>query len=356
MKPQAKLFSAALLALAWAATPAGAASVRQDNLVSDGAIDADTIDPDLVNPWGISFSPTAFFWVSDNGTGKTTLYDGSGAKQGLVVSIPGVGGAGSSPTGQVFNGTGGFMVSKGASSGSAFFIFVTENGTISGWNPSVDPANAITAVDRSARNAVYKGAALAVENGAGFLLAANFRSGFVEVYDSAFRRVRAFRDKGGPGIDAVPFSFAPFNVAVLGGRIFVSYAAVAAGKMDDAPGAGRGFVDEVRLDGSLVRRIASHGALNSPWGMALAPEKWGRFAGKLLVGNFGDGRVNVYDQNAGRQIGVLHTANGKRLRIPGLWALTPGNDGGAGSSEKVYFTAGPNDEQNGLFGSLAFQP
>lgn len=350
------LFSTALLALAFAAPQAEAASVRQDNLVSDGAVAAARTDPDLVNPWGISFSPTAFFWVSDNGTGKTTLYDGAGTKQGLVVTIPGVGGGTSAPTGQVFNGTGGFSVSKGASNGSAFFIFVTENGTISGWNPTVDAANAITAVDNSASQAVYKGAALAVQNNAGFLLVANFRAGLVEVYDSTFKRIRRFRDQGAPGVERVPFSFSPFNVAVLGGRIFVSYAAVRPGRMDDASGPGRGFIDEVRLDGTLVRRVASHGRLNSPWGMALAPASWGRFAGKLLVGNFGDGRVNVFDQDAGRSIGVLHTADGKRLQIPGLWAITPGNGGSAGSTEKVYFTAGVNDEQDGLFGSLTFQP
>jgi uncharacterized protein (TIGR03118 family) len=344
--------AAALLAVLSAAQ---AASVKQTNLVSDGFVKAANTDKNLVNPWGISYSPTGDFWVSDNGTGLTTLYDGTGAVQSLVVTIPKPGGGTSGPSGQVFNGTGAFNITEGSATGSAFFIFVSEDGTISGWNPSVDPANAVTAVDNSASGAVYKGVALYTDKaGNSFLLAANFHSGFVEVYDGNFKLLTKFRDHGGAHAQPIPFNYSPFNVAVLNGHIYVSYARAKPGKHDDLAGEGHGFVDQVTFGGRLVQRIASHGPLNSPWGMAIAPSSFGPFANALLVGNFGDGHVSAYNAAKGTYLGQLPGAEGEPLEIDGLWALIPGNGGGAGSTSDLYFTAGPAAEAHGLLGSLAW--
>ncbi len=341
------------------AGPAGAASIVQTNLVSDGSVPAPIVDPNLVNPWGIALSPSGPFWVSDNNTGLTTLYNGEGQIQPLVVTIPPqAGGAGpSGPTGQVFNGTGEFTISANNVSGSAFFLFATENGTISGWNPNVSLNSAITVIDNSASRAVYKGLALYSDMTGNYLLAANFRAGLVEVYDGSFHLVRAFRDIGkGAAVPAIPSSYAPFNVAVLRGHIYVSYAEVDASRHDNLNRPGAGFVDEVTIDGRLVRRIASHGLLDAPWGMAIAPHAWTKYAGALLVGNFGNGWIAAYDTHTGKTLGYLKAPNGYLLTIPGLWGLIQGNGGSGGKKSEIYFTAGPAHETHGLLGSLTYAP
>jgi uncharacterized protein (TIGR03118 family) len=312
---------------------------QQVNLASDGFVPAANTDPNLINPWGISYSATSPFWVSDNGTGVATLYNGSGQPfpvgSPLVVTVPP-----SAPTGQVFNGGIGFEVSPGR---PARFIFATEDGTISGWNPTANPTTAILKVDSSASGAVYKGLAIG-NNGAGdFLYAANFNSGAIDVFDTNF----APTTLAGGFIDPnIPSGFAPFNIQNLGGKLYVTYA-------DDVPGPGKGFVDVFDLNGNLLRRLISDGSLNSPWGLALAPGNFGEFSNDLLVGNFGDGTINAFDPMDGTYYGTLLDTMGDPIAIDGLWGLIFGNGGNAGDPNVLYFTAGPGGEQHGLFGSLA---
>jgi len=334
------------LAIIAGAGAAVAADVTQTNLVSDGSVPAAFTDPNLVNAWGISYAPGGPFWVSDNQTGLSTLYVTNGAPQSLVVTIPTPAPLAppSFPTGQAFNPTSGFLIPTGKTSKKALFLFVSEDGTISGWNSGT---TAVKVVDNSAggTGAVYKGAALSVTNNVGTLLVANFRSGMVEEYDPTFKPIRSFRDT------TLPANYAPFNVAVLGGKIFVAYAQQLPGGHDDNAGAGHGFVDEVDITGKLIHRIQSRGPLNSPWGMAIAPGTFGGFGGALLVGNFGDGRIHAFSIAKHKLLGTI-TAAGKPLAIDGLWGLIVGNGGNGGLADSIYFTAGPNKESHGLFGEL----
>jgi len=325
--------------------------VTQTNLVSDGFVEAHTIDPNLVNAWGISHSSTSPFWVSDNGTGVATLYNGSGtpfpAASPLVVTIPTPDGTGTSaPTGQVFNGGGGFVVTEGNHSGSAAFLFATEDGTISGWNPNVDPTKAVLAVDNSDDGAVYKGLALASTRHGELLYAADFHNRAVDVFDANFHQVKSFTDP------FVPNDYAPFNVQVLGDHLFVTFAQQDDAKHDDVPGPGHGYVDEFDFSGHLLHRVAANGPLDSPWGLDIAPASFGKFAGDLLVGNFGDGTIDVFDHKTDAFVGTLSGPDGQPLQIDGLWALINGNGGNGGDRNTVYFSAGPDDEMHGLFGSL----
>jgi len=363
-------------------------NVLQTNLVSDLPGVAATQDPQLVNPWGIASSSGSPFWVSDNNAGVSTLYNTAGTKQGLVVNIPAPGGdplaADGTPTGVVFNidggATGGFKVSaNGKGPASPAFLFATEDGTILGWAPAVDGTHAIIipALNNSGNNftepdprlqtgAVYKGLAIAAGTGGApiastdpkstFLLyATNFRSGQVEVYDPDFSTATlpagAFTDT------ALPKGYAPFDIQVLGNKVFVTYAKQDKLEHDDDAGPGNGFVDVFNLDGTPGlaggnERLASRGALNSPWGLAIAPASFGSLAGDLLVGNFGDGLINVFDPTTGASQGQLTDPDGEPIQIDGLWALRVGNGGNGGDANKVYFTAGLFGESHGLFGSL----
>jgi len=321
----------------------------QHNLVSDGAVPADHVDPALVNAWGLVASGTSPWWVSDNGTDSSTLYNNgnTGATVPLRVGVAGA------PTGVVFNGGAGFVVRNGSAGGPARFIFATESGTILGWNPAVAPNRAVVAVDRSAAGAVYKGLAIATTVTGGRLYATNFRGGTVEVFDTGFHPVPAgFSDP------ALPAGYAPFGIRNLGGTIYVTYALQDADAEDDVAGVGHGFVDAYDLQGNLLRRVASGGRLNSPWGLALAPSRFGEFSGDLLIGNFGDGKINAFDpartNDAGelQQRGMLHGAGGQPLAIDGLWALAFGNGAAAGPDTTLFFTAGPQDESHGLFGTI----
>jgi uncharacterized protein (TIGR03118 family) len=337
-----------LATLLTASLPAMAAeTVTQTNLVSDGAIAAAVTDPNLKNPWGISFGPGGPFWVSDNANGLTTLYNTEGAVQPLVVTIPpaaGVSGPGS-PTGQVFNPTKGFVVSAGSKSAPAVFIFATEDGTISAWSFTVNPASAVVMVDRSREHAVYKGLALYTDvNGNTYLLATDFRAGLVDVFDSSFHLVKSFRDP------AISRAYAPYNVAVLNGNIFVTYAHVDAARHDSTAGPRQGAVEEVSLAGEVLLR-AERGNLDAPWGMAVAPFGFGRYAGDILVGNFGSGTVAAFSPSL-EPHGVLRAPDGTPLVIDGLWALIPGNGRSGGDLHTVYFSAGPNNETDGLLGAL----
>jgi len=321
---------------------------EQHNLVSDGAVAADLVDAALVNAWGLVASGTSPWWVADNGADLSTLYNGNtGAKQALTVSVPGA------PTGVVFNGGTGFAVSNGTATAPARFIFATEEGTILGWSPAVALTQAVVAVDNSAGGAVYKGLAIASTAAGDRLYAANFHAGTVDVFDAGFHPVSAgFSDV------ALPSGYAPFGIRNLGGTIYVTYALQDADRKDDVAGVGHGFVNAFDTDGHLLRRVASRGRLNSPWGLALAPPDFGQFGGNLLVGNFGDGHINAFDlqrfeaNGELQERGQLHAANGPPVTIDGLWALAFGNGASAGPTNALFFTAGPFDEEHGLFGKL----
>jgi uncharacterized protein (TIGR03118 family) len=331
----------------------------QTNLVSDGFLPAPTIDPNLINPWGLTRSATSPFWVSDNGTGVTTIYTGAGTPvnvaghDAITIATPPGQTSPASPTGDVFNiAETGFNVTSGGVTGSSVFLFATEDGTISGWNPNVNSGSSILAVDNSqgGTGAVYKGLAIAQTDDGTFLYAANFRNGTVDVFDQNFNQVNSFTDKH------LPAGYAPFNVQVLDNHLFVTFALQDDAKHDDVAGPGHGFVDEFDLQGHLLQRVASRGPLDSPWGLAIAPPGFGEFANDLLVGNFGDGTINVFDSKNDHFLGKLLGADGAPITIGDLWALIPGTGNAGSDPNKIYFTAGVQNEAHGLFGSLAAMP
>jgi uncharacterized protein (TIGR03118 family) len=350
----------ALAVAALMASPAAYAAsdfYQQHNLVSDGFVSADHTDSNLVNGWGIAFNPFAFVWVADNGTGVSTLYDGTGKPQSLVVQIPPPANSSDNgtPTGIVFSGSTGFVVSKGDTSGPSRFIFATEDGVIAGWAPNVDMTHAIRVIDNSGANgAVYKGLALSAGGSGSRLYAADFHNSRIDVFDSDFKPVTlagdAFTDS------TLPTGFAPFGVQAINGNIYVSYAKQDADKEDDVAGKGLGFVNVFEPNGQLIRRVVSGGSLNSPWGMTVAPAGFGKFSNRLLVGNFGDGTINAYDLASGQFIGKLRTADKKPIRIQGLWGLAFGNGFDRQPVNTLFFAAGPGDEKHGLYGRLDVAP
>jgi uncharacterized protein (TIGR03118 family) len=339
---------------------------RQVNLVSDIPGLAAVTDPDLVNSWGVSATPGtdqapgSALWVSDNEKDKTTLYTSGTAtavsKAGLVVTI-----TSGAPTGQIANGDtnqNDFVVRDQAGhSGPAAFIFVSENGGIDGWNPNVGvaagasaPSTVTEVAHASGAKAVYKGLAQAqAADGKTYLYATNFRSGRVEVYNSDFNPVVL---PGGRFTDPfLPLGYAPFDIAEFAGKLYVTYAKPDADREDDVAGPGHGFVDVFSNNGTFLRRLASRGALNSPWGLALAPAGFGRFSGALLVGNFGDGHINAYNPVTGLPLGQLRGVDGRPIAIDGLWSLRFGN-GKAAKTNELIFSSGPDDEAHGLLGKL----
>jgi len=312
-------------------------------LVSDQPGQAAQTDPNLINPWGVSFSASSPFWVSNAETGTSTLYDGSGTPQALVVNIPAPGGGKGAPTGQVFNGTTDFLI---GATGKALFLFATEDGTIAAWNAGAG-TNAQIVADRSSVNAVYKGLALATTGGQNFLYATDFHNARIDRFDKNFQLAGSFTDS------SIPAGYAPFNIQNINGDLYVTFAKqLGPDNEDDAAGPGRGFVDIFHADGTLSRRLISQGVLNSPWGLAIAPPTFGAFAGKLLVGNFGDGTIHGFDPTTGALAGELSNPDGSPLIIPGLWTLIFGNGGRGGSVDILYFTAGTDGEQHGLFGQI----
>jgi uncharacterized protein (TIGR03118 family) len=353
----AMLLVAALPGAAFAQSNQGSGFYLQTNLVSDIVGDAQFTDGNLVNPWGLVHGPTTPWWVADNGAGVSTLYNGLG--QGfpvgmpLVVTIPAPAGspAGTTaaPTGVIFNGNGGFNVSENGTSFSSLFIFDTEDGTISGWNLNfADRTHAVLAVDRSkvGKGAVYKGLAIGSNATGTFIFATNFRFGTIEMFDSNFNLVRSFTDHG------LPQSYAPFGIQNIGGNLYVTFAKQDPAKHDDVAGAGHGFVDVFDTNGNLISRLISRGSLNSPWGLALAPANFGQFSNDLLVGNFGDGHINVFDPNTGVALGSLQNSGGVPIQIDGLWSLQFGNGSAAGATNQLFFTAGIDGEAHGLFGMI----
>jgi len=322
----------------------------QTNLVSDIPGLAATTDPNLINPWGVSSSATSPFWVSDNGPGLSTLYNTAGSIIPLVVTIPPpTGGTGAAaPTGQVFNGTSDFEVSPG---NPALFIFATEDGTISGWNPSANATNAILMVDRSGVGAVYKGLAMARVGKANYLYAANFHSGQIDVFDHAFNPT-TFPGKGVFQDPRLPAGYAPFNIQNIGGNLYVAYAQQQPVGIDEMHGFRLGYVDIYNTRGQLAKRLQNGWWMNAPWGIAIAPSTFGDFAGDILVGNFGGGWISAFDPKTYRFVGLLSDHYGYPIIIDGLWALIFGNGGKGGDPNTLYFTAGLNNEVDGLFGSL----
>ncbi len=316
------------------------------NLVTDDqAANVATItDSTLTNAWGISLSTTSPFWVSANGSGVANLYQvdpvsNDPTKIALTVSIPGDG----SVTGQVFNG-------NAAAFNDDRFLFVNEDGTICGWRSALGTTAEALALGSTAN--VYKGATEATIGGNSYLYAANFRAGTIDVLKGA----AGAPDPSGSFIDpGMPSGYAPFNIQQLGNKLYVTYALQDAGTHDDVAGPGQGFVSAFDNQGNFLGRVGSQGTLNSPWGLAIAPASFGQFAGDLLVGNFGDGKINAFGfaNNSFSYVGQLPGAGGQPLTINGLWALNVGNDGSAGNSQSIYFSAGPNGESNGLFGVIA---
>jgi uncharacterized protein (TIGR03118 family) len=327
------------------ALPAAAKTFTDTNLVTvDQSVNAAQItDPNLLNAWGISYSPTSPFWVSSNEAGLSVLYrvdpvTNATTKLGLEVMIPGAGNV----TGQVFNAG----IAAGNFNGDNF-LFVSEDGTISGWRGALG-TNAEVLQTASPTNS-YKGAALSVIGADAYLYSANFASGKIDV----LKGNAAAPDLAGSFTDPnIPTGYAPFNIQLLGNTLYVTYALRDPVSGDDVAGPGNGFVSAFGLQGNFIGRVASDGTLNSPWGLALAPLSFGQFAGDLLVGNFGDGRINVFD-SSNTFLGQLLGAGGIPLEIEGLWGLIPGNGGSAGNPQSIYFSAGPGDEEHGLFGVLA---
>jgi uncharacterized protein (TIGR03118 family) len=318
-------------------------------------------DRDLLNPWGVAMTPSSPLWVSNNNSGFATLYSISpGGKtaakiSGLKVDVPGgraSTGDGSSPTGQVYNPTSGFVVTTAAGRGPALFIFDSESGQISGWNPMADPITSGLSTGTlkfSSPTAVYKGLALGTDSDGTFLYAANFHDNKVDVFNDVWQKVDSaggFTDRG------LPAGYAPFGIQVLNDLVYVTYAKQNAAKHDDVAGPGHGFLDVYTLNGFLVERLASGGALNSPWGLEIAPKGFGPFAGKLLVGNFGNGRINVFDPfTPNRFLGQLRNRQGLPITIDDLWALRVGT-ANTGGTTTLLFTAGIQDQHEGLLGSI----
>jgi uncharacterized protein (TIGR03118 family) len=317
----------------------GANVYKKRNLVSDIDGVARITDANLVNPWGLAFGPATPAWVADNGTDVSTLYSG-GVRKSIPVTLPLVVGIpGGAPTGVVFNATPGFKVNGAA----AHFIFDSEAGTITAWNAGTQ---AVT--EATTPGAIYKGLAIASKGGTTMLYAANFHAGTIDVFNDSFAPVTV---PGGFVDPNLPAGFAPFNIQEIAGRLVVAYAQQDADAEDEVAGAGLGFVDVFDTSGHLLRRLVSQGALNAPWGLAVAPRHFGPFSGDLLVGNFGDGAINAYDPRTGAFRGTLQNKDGNQIKINGLWALRFGN-GVIGTPQTLLFTAGIGDEDHGLFGEI----
>lgn len=332
----------------------------QHNLISDGFVPADITHANLVNAWGLVSGPTTPWWIANNGTGTTTLYN---VGTGTIVTdftVPGAGGAQGNPTGLVFNGGTGFVVNNGVGSPApARFIFSSEDGTLSAFKG----APIVTVVPNAgapAHGAIYKGLAIDSATSGQRLYATDFHNAKVDIFDSSFHAVTIPGSFTDPNI---PAGFAPFGIQNINGTIYVTYALQDEDAKDDVAGEGNGYVDAYDTSGNLIRRVASAGELNSPWGLALAPDGFGRFSGDLLVGNFGNGRIHAFDpaqlNEAGEfeAVGLLHSASGKPVKIDRLWALQFGHGNSAnGPTKTLFFTAGPADEDHGLFGSLVNVP
>ncbi len=336
----AVLFIVLLAAPALFAAEPGNSYARRD-LVSDGGVPAEHTDPDLINGWGLAASAAGPWWVNAADAGKSLLYNAQGIKNALTVAVAG------EPTGIVFNGGAGFVIPN---AGAARFLFASEDGTISAWSPGLVPnTQAVVVIDNSAAAASYKGLAIDSTTAGTRLYAADFHNAKVDVFDASFAPVTAAGAFTDPHL---PEGYAPFGIQTLAGSVYVAYALQDEEGEEEVAGPGLGVVDKYDFAGHLIARVATGGALNAPWGMALAPARFGRFSGKLLVGNFGNGRINVFDPVTFEPKGHLKGTNGKAIVIDGLWGIAFGNNGTAGPATTLFFAAGPEDEEHGLFGRL----
>jgi uncharacterized protein (TIGR03118 family) len=352
MKRGLAVAAAALASIAIAVIPASAAvsnAYSVHPLVSDVVGAAAQQDSNVVNAWGLVAGPQSFptpWWIANNGSDTSTLYNAAtNTIPSLVVSVD------RAPTGIVFhNGisdSANFVLPTG---GSALFIFATESGVIRGWNPSAG-TTAQLGLDRSTEDAIYKGLAIAGTGSDARLYAADFHNARIDVIDGSWTVV----PNSGFVDPSLPAGYAPFGIQAIGSRIFVTYAKQDADAEDEVAGQGLGFVDVYDTSGNLLGRVAQHGQLNAPWGLAWAPSSFGRFGGDLLVGNFGDGQINAYAELSNGNFehrGELGSSGGKSLTIDGLWALQFRNGGAGGPTDTLFFTAGPDDESHGLFGSI----
>jgi uncharacterized protein (TIGR03118 family) len=349
LKPLRRLIAVCFAMSLLGSTTLLAQTYVQTNLVSDIPGLAPTTDHFLVNPWGIARAPAGPWWVSDNGTGVSTLYTGAGvpveipAGVQFVVNIPNAPGSSgnASPTGTVFNGSTDFH--------GDVFIFVSEDGIISGWNPAVNLLNAVIEVNHSA-TAIYKGVTIASFSGSNYLYAADFHTGVLEIFDKNFQPfsfgVNAFVDP------QIPDGFGPFNVQAIGNAVVVTYAKQDKDAEDEVAGKGLGFVDVFTPNGTLLMRLESGDWMNAPWGVALAPANFGELSNRLLIGNFGSGQIAAFDAEDGSFVSFLKQSPGAPMKINGLWGLEFGNGGPAGPTNSLFFAAGHANEHHGLFGTI----
>jgi uncharacterized protein (TIGR03118 family) len=314
-----------------------AAQYSQTNLTSNEPGEGNFTDPHLVNAWGIAALPGGPLWVSDNGTGLSTIYGAQGNPQQLVVTIPTASGSGiGSPTGMVANTSSDFKITEGSNSAPALFLFNTEDGTISGWNPSVDVSNAVIAVNNSAARAVYTGLAIAQTTSGNFIYAADSNNNLVDIYDGNFNLVRSFTD------NTLPSGFTPYGVQVIRNTLYVTF---------NKRGSGTGYVDRYDLSGESQTHLISGASLNAPWSVALAPPNFGPMSGALLVGNLGSGWISAYNPSTGAFLGYLNQG-GSPITISGLWGLMFAAAPSVTSPGRLYFTAGPSGYGDGLLGVI----
>ncbi|WP_186268907.1 TIGR03118 family protein [Burkholderia gladioli] len=334
--------------------PALKTQFKSTTLVSDGSATAANIDPNLKNGWGIAFNPTGVMWVSDNNTHLSTLYDGNGVPQSLVVTIPAnAAGTAAGPTGIVFNKTAAdFQISaNGGAASNAVFMWATDAGTIAAWSPKVLPTQAVNAYDDGAGGAVYKGLAIGVNGGANVIYATDFHNKKVDTFDRAFNKILV-----GKFVDPnLPAGFSPFGIAAIGNTVYVSYAVLGSNGKTQVNGAGNGVVDAFDTAGNFVKRIATGGTLNSPWGMVIAPSNFGSASNDLPVGNFGDGTVDVFDPNSNALIGALPNPDGSTFKQAGIWGMSFGNNAANQPSNTLFYAAGPTPT-TGVYGRIDVTP
>ena len=325
-------------------------------LVSDGSVPAGRVAPVMKNPWGLAANPTGLWWVANNDTGTATLVNNRGQVSSRVINVHGaaLGPRTARPTGVVFNTGSDFRVSNGLVTAPSRFIFASEDGTISAFSPTLPTGTNRTflAVNRSGSNAVFKGMTLARTGGGDRLFVTDFRNRRVDVFNDRFQLVNTAGDFRDPQI---PTNFAPFGIATINNKVYVSYARRSSNGVDDIPGAGSGFVNVFGLNGVLERRLIRGGQLNSPWGMVVAPHDFGDFSGNLLIGNFGNGRINAFDLQSGRFRRAMRNERGLIIQIDGIRGLAFGEGGSTGARNVLFFTAGPNGQRNGIFGNMSIE-
>lgn len=328
-----------------------------DNAAVQKTYSATYADANLVNPWGLVFNPQAFAWIANQGTSTITLYDGNGVAQSPLVTVP-AGSAGSAgPTGIVLNQSSAFVVSANGLSAASMFVFDGTGGTISGWSSAVSSNQGITAYDGGGAAAAFTGLAIAHDsNGNYFLYAADFHNSKVDVFDHGFTNITA----AGAFVDpAVPQGYAPYGIQNIpasdgSAQIYVTYAQQDATGHLAVVGPGMGYLSVFDVTGNLIKHLVSGGSLNAPWGMALAPAGFGTFSGELLVGNFGDGRINAYNATTGALTGTLMQPSGAPVQVPGLWGIAFGNGVNSQPTTTLFFTAGVNSQADGVYGRIDY--